>query len=112
MTVWLIAYSDRGCVTALRAAEALEKRGSACRVFASEKHRISDLPLAASLFPFQNITYHDGGINSVQNSQCPFLYQTDIRNSRHSAKLQIGVKNIGKTVRYTVPVKCLPSCAA
>lgn len=42
MTAWLIAYSDRGCDTALRAAEALEKRGCACRVFASEKHRVSE----------------------------------------------------------------------
>ena len=42
MTVWLIAYSERGCRTALRAAEALERRGSACRVFASEKHRVSE----------------------------------------------------------------------
>lgn len=42
MTVWLAAYSDRGCRTALRAAEALRKRGSVCRVFASEKHRVSE----------------------------------------------------------------------
>ena len=42
MTVWLIAYSDRGCATALRAAAALEARGNACRVFASEKHRVSE----------------------------------------------------------------------
>ena len=42
MTVWLIAYSARGCATALRAARALEKRGNACRVFASEKHRVSE----------------------------------------------------------------------
>ena len=42
MTVWLIAYSLRGCKTALRAAEALSKRGHACRVFASEKHRASE----------------------------------------------------------------------
>ena len=41
MTVWLIAYSARGCATALRAARALEKRGNACRVFASEKHCVS-----------------------------------------------------------------------
>ena len=42
MTVWLIAYSARGCRAALRAAEALSKRGHACRVFAGEKHRVSD----------------------------------------------------------------------
>ncbi len=42
MTVWLIAYSARGCETALRAAAALSARGNACRVFASEKHRVSD----------------------------------------------------------------------
>ena len=42
MTVWLIAYSGRGCETALRAAGALTRRGNACRVFASEKHRVSD----------------------------------------------------------------------
>ena len=42
MTVWLIAYSDRGCHTALRAAAALTARGNACRVFASEKHRVSE----------------------------------------------------------------------
>ena len=42
MTVWLIAYSARGCETALRAAEALTKRGADCRVFASEKHRVSE----------------------------------------------------------------------
>lgn len=50
MTVWLIAYSARGCGTALRAAAALTERGCACRVFAAEKHRVSDAvePLAAS----------------------------------------------------------------
>ena len=42
MTVWLIAYSDRGCRTALRAAAALEARGNACRVFAAEKHRVTE----------------------------------------------------------------------
>ena len=42
MTVRLIAYSRRGCETALRAADALTRRGNACRVFASEKHRVSD----------------------------------------------------------------------
>ena len=42
MTVWLIAYSQRGCETALRIAEALTRRGNACRVWASEKHRCSD----------------------------------------------------------------------
>ncbi len=42
MTVWLIAYSRRGCGTALRAAQALEARGSVCRVFAAEKHRVSE----------------------------------------------------------------------
>ena len=42
MTVWLIAYSERGCRTALRAAEALTARGNVCRVFAAEKHRVSE----------------------------------------------------------------------
>lgn len=42
MTVWLIAYSARGCETALRAADALREEGDACRVFASEKHRCGD----------------------------------------------------------------------
>ena len=42
MTVWLIAYSRRGCETALRAAAALTARGNVCRVFAAEKHRIGE----------------------------------------------------------------------
>ena len=42
MTVWLIAYSSRGCGTALRIAEALRAQGDVCRVFASEKHRVSE----------------------------------------------------------------------
>ena len=42
MTVRLIAYSLRGCGTALRAAEGLTKRGHACEVFAAEKHRASE----------------------------------------------------------------------
>jgi cobalt-precorrin 5A hydrolase len=42
VTVWLIAYSERGCRTALRAAEALTARGNTCRVFAAEKHRVSE----------------------------------------------------------------------
>ncbi len=42
MTVWLIAYSRRGCETALRIAEGLTRRGNACRVWASEKHHASD----------------------------------------------------------------------
>ena len=49
MTVWLIAYSERGCRTALRAAEALTARGSVCRVFASEKHRVSEAVEALSV---------------------------------------------------------------
>ena len=39
MTVWLIAYSLRGCETALRIAGGLTQRGHACEVFASEKNR-------------------------------------------------------------------------
>ena len=42
MTVWLIAYSRRGCETALKAARGLEARGGVCRVFAAEKHRVSE----------------------------------------------------------------------
>ena len=42
MTVWLIAYSRRGCETALRVAEGLTRRGDACRVFASEKNRVGE----------------------------------------------------------------------
>lgn len=49
MTVWLIAYSRRGCETALRAAAALSARGNACRVFASEKHRVSEAVEALSV---------------------------------------------------------------
>jgi cobalt-precorrin 5A hydrolase len=48
VTVWLVAYSSRGCETALRAAAALEKRGNSCRVFASEKHRVSEAVEALS----------------------------------------------------------------
>ncbi len=50
MTVRLIAYSLRGCETALRAASALEKRGHSCSVYAAEKHRASEavLPLTGS----------------------------------------------------------------
>ena len=42
MTVRLIAYSLRGCETALRIADALTLRGDDCRVYASEKNRCSD----------------------------------------------------------------------
>ncbi len=42
MTVRLIAYSLRGCETALRIADALMLRGDDCRVYASEKNRCSD----------------------------------------------------------------------
>ncbi len=50
MTVRLIAYSLRGCETALRVAGALTRRGAECRVFAAEKHRCSDsvTPLSGS----------------------------------------------------------------
>ena len=39
MTVWLIAYSLRGCGTAMKIAGGLTRRGHACEVFASEKNR-------------------------------------------------------------------------
>ena len=39
MTVWLVAYSLRGCGTALRIAEGLTRRGNVCEVYASEKNR-------------------------------------------------------------------------
>ncbi len=42
MTVRLIAYSRRGCETAVRIAEGLTRRGNACEVFAAEKHRSAD----------------------------------------------------------------------
>ena len=50
MTVRLIAYSRRGCGTALRIAEALAARGDSCCVYASEKHRCADavVPLSGS----------------------------------------------------------------
>jgi cobalt-precorrin 5A hydrolase len=50
VTVRLIAYSLRGCETALRVAGALTRRGAECRVFAAEKHRCSDsvTPLSGS----------------------------------------------------------------
>ena len=42
MTVRLIAYSRRGCGTALRIADALTRRGNSCRVYAGEKHRCDE----------------------------------------------------------------------
>ena len=50
MTVWLIAYSRRGCETAVHIAEGLTRRGNACEVFAAEKHRSADsvTPLAGA----------------------------------------------------------------
>lgn len=50
MTVRLIAYSRRGCATALRISEALAARGDDCRVYAAEKHRCADavVPLTGS----------------------------------------------------------------
>ncbi len=50
MTVRLIAYSRRGCGTALRVAAGLKARGADCSVYASEKNRCGDgvLPLTVS----------------------------------------------------------------
>ena len=42
MTVRLIAYSLRGCETALRIAEGLKRRGDDCRVYAGEKNRCDE----------------------------------------------------------------------
>ena len=67
----------------------------------TQKRGVCDLPLAAPLFPLQNVPYYHGRINAIQKGQRFFLVQPDVRDARHSAKAQIGVKRLpaGRSVR-------------
>src|SRR5699024_8653263 len=73
----------------------------------TQKDGVSDLSLAATLFPLQNIPNYHGGVNAFQKGQCFFLIQPDIRNPRHPAKTHIGVKDFPQAIAFAVLIKYL-----
>ena len=68
---------------------------------------VCDLFLTSALFPFQNVTNHNCGIDTVEKRQCLFLLQPNISNAGHSTEAHIGIENFAQLVAFTVLVEYL-----
>ena len=66
------------------------------------------MALAASFFPLKDIPHHHGRVNAFQKGQCFFLVQSDVRDSRHTAKTHISIKYLTQVIAFAVFIKHLP----